>query len=79
MGHYDRPVVDQTGLDGAFDFVLEWGPDLAVGSTESPIQDDLQSNLQEALKDQLGLKLERKDAALSVLLIDHVERLPTEN
>jgi uncharacterized protein (TIGR03435 family) len=79
MGHYDRPIVDQTGLSGTFDFVLEWGPDSVPDSPNSPIHDDGQSILQEALKDQLGLKLERKKAPSTVLLIDHLEEQPTVN
>ncbi len=77
MGHYDRPIVDQTGLSGTFDLVLEWGPDSVPDSPNSPIHDDGQSILQEALKDQLGLKLERKKAPSTILLIDHLEEQPT--
>jgi uncharacterized protein (TIGR03435 family) len=79
MGHYDRPIVDQTGLSGTFDLVLEWGPDSASDSPNSPIHDDGQSILQEALKDQLGLKLERKKTPSTVLLIDHLDEQPTAN
>ena len=79
MGHYDRPIVDQTGLSGTFDLVLEWGPDSVPDSPNSPIHDDGQSILQEALKDQLGLKLERKKAPSTILLIDHLEEQPTVN
>lgn len=79
MGQYDRPIVDQTGLSGTFDLVLEWGPDSVQGSTDSPAQDDRQTILQEALKDQLGLKLEREKAPVTVLLINHMNEQPTAN
>jgi uncharacterized protein (TIGR03435 family) len=79
MGHYDRPIIDQTGLSGTFDFVLEWGPDSVPDSPNSTIHDDGQSILQEALEDQLGLKLERKKTPLTVLLIDHLDEQPTVN
>ncbi len=36
-------------------------------------------SLIEALEKQLGLKLERQKRPISVLVIDHVERMPTEN
>ena len=79
MGQLDRPVVDRTGLSGSFDFVLEWGPDPTSVSTTPEDYVGRQTYLQEALQDQLGLKLERQKAPMDVLLIDHVDRQPTEN
>ena len=79
MGQFDRPILDRTGLNGTFDFVLEWGPDPASGSGAPEDHDDRQTNLGEALRDQLGLKLERQRAPMEVLLIDHVDQQPAEN
>jgi uncharacterized protein (TIGR03435 family) len=79
MGQFDRPVLDRTGLSETFDFVLEWGTDPPSGSTSTQSNDDRQTNLQEALQDQLGLKLERQKAPMDVLLIDHVDQQPIEN
>jgi uncharacterized protein (TIGR03435 family) len=69
----DRPVVDQTGLAGRFDFVLKWTPDEAQGSDPNA-----PPPLFTAIQEQLGLKLEPVKAPVDVLVIDHVER-PTEN
>jgi uncharacterized protein (TIGR03435 family) len=79
IGRFDRPVLDETGLKGTFDLVLEWGPDSASGATAPQDHDDGQTMLQEALQDQLGLKLERQKAPVEVLLIDHVDQQPREN
>jgi len=79
MGRFDRPVLDQTGLQGTFDLVLEWGPDSVSGSTVPQDHDDTQTHLQEALQDQLGLKLERKTAPVEVVLINHINEQPTAN
>lgn len=79
MGQFDRPVLDRTGLSGTFDLVLEWGPDPASVSATPEDHVDRQTYLEEALQDQLGLKLERQKAPMDVLLIDHVDRQPTEN
>jgi uncharacterized protein (TIGR03435 family) len=76
MGGFGRPVVDLTGLSGTFDFTLEWGPDSV---TEPPGGSDRQTYLLEALKDQLGLKLENRKSSVTVLLIDHVNQRPAEN
>lgn len=77
MGRYDRPVLDETGLSGTFDLILEWGPD--PGSESQSNQDDRQTYLQEALEDQLGLRLERRRAPVRILLVDHVDEHPAEN
>jgi len=67
----DRPVVDQTGLTGRFDFTLEWSSD--SNATDSPGPTFL-----EALRDQLGLKLTSTKGPIQTLIIDHVES-PSEN
>jgi len=69
----DRPVVDQTGLSGRFDFLLKWTPDGA--QTEDP---NAPPAIFTAIQEQLGLKLEPVKALVDVLVIDHVER-PSEN
>jgi uncharacterized protein (TIGR03435 family) len=69
-----RPVVDQTGLSGLYDFTLTWmhdpGGDDAIA--------DNTANFRDALKIQLGLKLKPSHAPVSFLIIDQVER-PSEN
>jgi bla regulator protein BlaR1 len=80
MGRLARPVVDRTGLGGKFDFVLEWSPEpsntpLPPGE---PLPDTQGPSFQEALREQLGLRLESTKAPLQILVIDRVER-PSEN
>jgi len=75
-----RPMVDQTGLSGKFDFSLEWtqepsGP--RPPGAEVPA-DPSGPSFEEALRDQLGIKLQAEKAAVSVLTVDHVER-PSAN
>jgi bla regulator protein BlaR1 len=74
-GGVDRPVVDETGLSGRFDFTIEWTPEpnnSAPASAE--VQPDSQgTTFLEALNEQLGLKLKPTKALLDVLVIDHVE------
>jgi bla regulator protein BlaR1 len=78
-GEVTRPVVDQTGLDGRFDFTVEWTrePKTPVPATE--VQPDLPgTTFQQALQDQLGLKVKSAKAFMDTLVIDHVEK-PSEN
>jgi uncharacterized protein (TIGR03435 family) len=76
----NRPVLDKTGLAGKFDFVIEFAPQLngpmSPGATIQP--DESGPTFLEALKEQLGLKLELQTNPVNVLVIDHVEQ-PSEN
>lgn len=69
----DRPVVDQTGLQGRFDFTLKWTPnEMQTSDPNAP------PGIFTAIQEQLGLKLEAAKSPVDVLVIDHAER-PTEN
>jgi uncharacterized protein (TIGR03435 family) len=76
----DRPVLDKTGLDGKFDFVIEFTPQfngpLPPGANFQP--DESGTTFLEALKEQLGLKLDSQKGPVDVIVIDHVEE-PSEN
>ncbi len=69
-----RPVVDQTGLSGLYDFTLTWMHD----SSGDDATADNTANFHDALKVQLGLKLKPSHAPISFLIVDHIER-PSEN
>jgi uncharacterized protein (TIGR03435 family) len=63
------PVLDKTGITGAYDFKLTYDP---TGSGNGP-------SLASAVQEQLGLRLESTKAPIEVLIIDHIEKLPTAN
>jgi bla regulator protein BlaR1 len=76
----DRPLVNNTGLTGKYDFNLHWVSDqpaipgqdgLAASSETGP-------SLYTALQEQLGLRLLPTKAPVEVIVIDHIE-LPSEN
>jgi uncharacterized protein (TIGR03435 family) len=69
-----RPVLDRTGLSGAFDFDLQWtsGP-VAPAPGASPSPDDGPS-IFVALQEQLGLRLESGRAPIEVVVIDAIQR-----
>jgi len=73
MIYVDRPIVDQTGMQGRYDFQLRWTRDEAASTgTDSP------PGLFTAIQEQLGLKLQPAKAPADVLVIDKVER-PSAN
>ena len=84
QAHLDRPVVDQTGLKGRFDFQLQWTPDETPSPgrpgepAKPPEGADSLPDLFTAIQQQLGLKLESTKAQVDVLVIDKVEK-PSEN
>ena len=75
----DRPVVDQTGLPGRWDFTLTWTPDetqFGGRGGQAPPQADtaeVPPDLFTAVQQQLGLKMESTKAPVEVLVIDKVE------
>ena len=78
----DRPVIDETGLTGAFKGELDWTPDEnQASSADQPATAALDSgpSIFTALHEQWGLKLVPQKAPAEILIIDHVERIPTEN
>ena len=80
MGH----VLDKTGLTGKYDFNLEYAGTLAPGGALSvTVASDGEPSsglpITAALEKQLGLKLTKTTAPFDVLVIDHAERVPTEN
>jgi uncharacterized protein (TIGR03435 family) len=74
----DMPVVDQTGLPGAYNFKLDWTPAVRAAAGASP-DAAAGPTLFEAVEAQLGLKLENRKLPLPVIVIDQVDRAPAEN
>jgi bla regulator protein blaR1 len=75
-----RPVVDRTGLDGKFDFKVEWSDDAPGkgGAAAGDAKDDTRPSIFTAIREQLGLKLEAGKAPLEVIIVDKVAK-PTPN
>jgi uncharacterized protein (TIGR03435 family) len=76
----DRPVVDKTGLQGRYDFDLEWTPDETQfgGNVPTVNPEHPKLDLFAAMQQQLGLRLEATRGPIEALVIDRVER-PSEN
>jgi uncharacterized protein (TIGR03435 family) len=74
-----QQVVDETGLAGVFDFTLEWSPDEMKAEAMPPTGGTIAPSIFTALQEQLGLKLEGRKGPVEVLVVDHIEKAPTEN
>jgi uncharacterized protein (TIGR03435 family) len=66
-----RPVIDQTGIKGTFKIKVNYAPDNDPNSSFPSIFT--------ALQETLGLKLVPQTVPVEMLVIDHVDRVPTEN
>jgi uncharacterized protein (TIGR03435 family) len=83
-----RRIVDRTGLDGEYDFRLQWTPDFlrsapltttfATGETLTTPPDSAGPSIFTALQEQLGLRLEAQKGVLEGFVVEHVAR-PKEN
>jgi len=76
-----RSVEDQTALKGVFNFELEWEPDPSSARPDVMPASGLGAgaSLFTAVQEQLGLKLQARKGPVEVLVIDHIESVPTEN
>jgi len=89
----DKPVVDLTGLQGNYDFTLDFSPEdyramlirsaISAGVSLPPealrLLDGSSGDSLFAALQILGLKLESRRAPLEVLVVDHVLKTQTEN
>jgi uncharacterized protein (TIGR03435 family) len=71
FGEVGRPVFDMTGLAGNYSFVFYFAPEGSADTSEPSIF--------AALQEQIGLRLEARKGPVELLVIDHAEKIPTEN
>jgi uncharacterized protein (TIGR03435 family) len=66
-----QPVVDKTGVDGDYEIKLNYAPE---GTKDSTLP-----SVFTAVQEQLGLKLEPQKVPVNMVVVDKVEKIPTEN
>jgi uncharacterized protein (TIGR03435 family) len=83
----EHPMVDLTGLKGAYDFEITWSPParFAAGrglpASGGPVVAAVPTGgvtLYDAIEKQLGLKLSVDKHSMPIVVIDHADRTPTE-
>jgi uncharacterized protein (TIGR03435 family) len=74
-GH--TPVVDMTGMDGRFDLTFTDPPRSSFD--DPPMGDYKLSACREMIQNDLGLTFERRKAPVDMLVVDHADKVPTEN
>jgi uncharacterized protein (TIGR03435 family) len=78
--HVGQTVIDRTGLEGRYNFRLDWGP-------RAPVENEVDwsaggrltsESIMMAVQEQIGLRLEAQKVTTDRYLIEHVQR-PEEN
>ncbi len=82
-GQLQGPVIDATGLKAKYDFQVSWSFEennaSALAGAPAAMVDLYHPALIGAVQSQLGLRLEQKKGSIEVLVVDHIEKMPTEN
>jgi uncharacterized protein (TIGR03435 family) len=87
--YVDHPIVDATGLEGGWNFLMGWTPKGALQGQQAPTpgapatavaeaSDPNGISVFEAVDRQLGLKLVKQKRSVPVIVVDHVREKPIE-
>ena len=77
-----KRVADKTGLTGKYDFKMDLddgGGFRRPGLGPRPVDDPMGPDIFTALEKSLGLKLQKAQISIDVVVIDHLEKAPSEN
>jgi uncharacterized protein (TIGR03435 family) len=72
----ERPVIDKTGLPGYYDFTLSFLPELPPGFDKEKLPEAMRDrpSIFDAVRQQLGLKLEAQKGPMDFYAVEHVEK-----
>jgi len=87
--YIDHPVVDGTGLEGGWDFLMGWTPKQLMQAQQAPnpnqppgatadVTDPGGISAFDAVEKELGLKLVKQTRSIPVIVVDHVDEKPIE-
>jgi uncharacterized protein (TIGR03435 family) len=74
-GQIRQPILNATGLTGKYDFTFFWSYEAMQPNAPA----DAGPTIYAAIQEQLGLKLESRKVPVDLLMVDHIEKSPTEN
>jgi uncharacterized protein (TIGR03435 family) len=88
-GYIDHPIVDATGLEGGWNFVMGWTPRVSLQASQAPnpnaptgatgeASDPNGISAFDAIEKELGLKLVKQKRSIPVIVVDHVSEKPIE-
>lgn len=74
--NFDLPVVNATGLTGEYRMDINWSPSEDAEFRSHPFSDP---EFLSAMQEQAGLRLEKRSIPVKVLVVDHIDSVPSEN
>ena len=75
----NRPIVDRTGFAGKYDYALVFDTIAVMPPNPTSADADTPTPIEVLLQRQLGLRLNKRKGSIEILIVDHVEKAPTEN
>ncbi len=80
MRTFGRPLTDATGLTRKYDYTIFWSAQATMDMLSGRAALDPDGlTIFDAVEDQLGLKIEKRKGPVQILVVDHVEKKPTDN
>ncbi|HLK66499.1 MAG TPA: TIGR03435 family protein [Bryobacteraceae bacterium] len=82
--YIDHPVVDETGIEGGWNFFIGWTPLSMLQQADNSNQpaetaaDPTKISFFEAVERELGLKLVKATRMYPAIVVDHIEEKPVE-
>jgi uncharacterized protein (TIGR03435 family) len=74
-----KPVLERTGLEGSFDYKLEWSPDeIQMPSAEAPRETDGNAPTLPMALQKLGLRIVSQKDPVDIVVVEKAER-PSAN
>lgn len=80
-GFFDHPIVDGTGLQGGWNFLLGWSrpqPLATAGAAAGDASEPVGLSSYEALEKEIGLKLVKQKRSIPVVVVDHLDEKPVD-
>jgi uncharacterized protein (TIGR03435 family) len=79
--HLNRPVKNLTGLAGQYDLTLAFESEPLAGVPRTAPSESAEPGptIFSAVQEQLGLKLEQRKGPVEMLMVDRLDKIPTEN
>lgn len=77
-----NPIIDETGLKGRYNYSLDINAYVTEEMLKSAGQGppaDAPTIIAQAVQAQLGLKLDSRKAPVEMVVVDHMDKAPTEN
>jgi uncharacterized protein (TIGR03435 family) len=75
----NRPIVDRTGLTGKYDYALIFDTSVLMPASSATPDADTPAPIEVLLGEQLGLRLEKRKGSIEILVVDHIDKTPTDN